>query len=77
MARIRDALAELHAYVLALDAERHRIRSRMTRLSRTGERSEKLARLRRRRLEIGEQLELLDATITALRELADPLGRCL
>jgi hypothetical protein len=73
-ARMRDALTELHAYALVLDSERQRTVERIDELTCAGEDTGELAELRRRRSEITAQLRLLHATITALRERADPTG---
>ncbi len=74
---MRDALTELHAYALVLDSERQRTVERIDELTSASEDARELAELRRRRSAITAQLRLLQATITALRERADPTGRYL
>jgi hypothetical protein len=76
-ARIRDALTELHAYTLVLDAELRRTEDRLAELDRLGERACELSKLRGRRGELAAQLDLLDWTIGALRAATDPAGRYL
>jgi uncharacterized membrane protein len=71
---MRDALTELHAYALVLDSERQRTIERIDELICAGEDTGEFADLRRRRSEITAQLRLLHATITSLRERADPTG---
>jgi hypothetical protein len=69
---MHDALTDLHAYVLALDAERQRL----------GEHAEELTRratqdgveLARRRSEISEELDAMRAMVATLRNCADPGG---
>ncbi len=76
-ARIRDAVTELHAYALVLDAERHRTENDLAELGRSGAQSHKLRELRRRRADIAAQPDLLETTIRALRTAADPAERYL
>jgi hypothetical protein len=76
-ARIRDALTELHAYVLVVDAELTKTESRLVELDRSGEQTHELPELRRRRTELTQQLDLLDKTISELRSATDPAGRYL
>jgi hypothetical protein len=75
--RIRDALTELHAYALVLDAELHRTEDRLAKLDHDGCQSSELNDLRRRRTELAGQLDLLDWTISAVRSATDPAGRYL
>lgn len=89
---MHDALTDLYAYVLALDAERQRVEEQMAALDSFGVDSwmdaelarprdtpepnlAKLVELGRRRAEIVSQLEMLRATIDALRSKADPAGK--
>jgi hypothetical protein len=74
---MRDALTELHAYVLVLDGERQRIEDQLAELHCRRAPVHKLRTLRRRRGEIAAQLALLDRTIRALRMTADPTARYL
>jgi hypothetical protein len=76
-ARIRDALTELHAYALVLDAELQKTEGRLAELDRGGEQTRELPELRRRRAELTEQLDLLGKTIGELRSATDPAGRYL
>jgi hypothetical protein len=80
-ARIRDALTELHAYALVLDAELHRTEDRLAEFDLAGGRSygprNERSKLRRRRTELAAQLDLLDWTISTLRSATDPEGRYL
>ena len=75
--RIRDALTELHAYALTLDAELRRTQDRLAELDRGGAPSDELSSLRKRRAELTAQLDLLDWTISAVRSATDPAGRYL
>jgi hypothetical protein len=72
--RVRDALTELHAYVLILDGELERTEARLVELRSFGSRTAELRALRRRRSDIAAQLELLGRVIIALRAAADPTG---
>ena len=74
-ARTRDALTELHVYALVLDGERELIENRIAELKRVRSRAHELSELRRRRTEIGAQLDLLRQTIDALRAAVDPSGQ--
>jgi hypothetical protein len=69
---MRDALTDLHTYVLALDAERQSLRDRATELTKLA--SQEGAVLDRRRGEIAEEMDALRATLIALRACADPVG---
>ena len=69
---MHDALTDMHAYVLALDAERQRLGDRVREL--TALVSQEGAVLDRRRGEIAEELDALRATLIALRACADPAG---
>jgi hypothetical protein len=75
--RIRDALTELHAYALTLDAELRRTQDRLEELGPAGDPSAELSSLRGRQAELTAQLDLLDRTIRALRAATDPAGRYL
>jgi hypothetical protein len=70
--RMHDALTDLHTYVLALDAERQRLGERVTELTKLV--SQEGAVLDRRRGEIAEELDAVQATLLALRACADPVG---
>jgi len=72
--RICDALTELHTYALVLGGELERVDQQIERF---GRQTHEASELRRRRDEIGEQLELLNRTVVALRAAADPAGRYL
>lgn len=75
--RVRDALTELHAYVLILDGELQRVERHVATLAGASERTSELEELRRRRTVLAAQLDLLSRTIVALRAAADPAGRLL
>ena len=75
--RIRDALPELHAYALVLDAELMKTESRIVELDRGGEQTHELPELRRRCTELTQQLDLLDRMISELRSATDPGGQYL
>ena len=70
--RMHDALSDLHAYVLALDAERERLGDRVTELTKLV--SQEGVELTRRQAEVTEELDALRATLVALRACADPVG---
>jgi hypothetical protein len=70
--RMHDALSDLHAYVLAMDAERQRLGDRVTELAKRV--SQEGVELARRRAEITGELDALRATLLALRACADPVG---
>jgi hypothetical protein len=70
-ARMHDALTDLYAYALVLDAEWRRLGGRRQELSASGTDAEQ-QELDRRRSEIGEELDALRRTILALRTEADP-----
>jgi hypothetical protein len=74
---VRDALTELHAYVLILNGELERTEARIAELGRTGASARDLGLLRARRTEIAAQLELLSRVIIALRAVVDPGGSSL
>jgi hypothetical protein len=73
--RVRDALTELHAYVLILDGELERTETQLTHLGPAEPQAGELWALRRRRTDIAVQLELLSRVIVALRAATDPTGR--
>ncbi|MGO9974790.1 MAG: hypothetical protein ACLP01_18690 [Solirubrobacteraceae bacterium] len=75
--RIHDVLSELHAYVLVLDAERHRLVARLEVLRDSGAAPPERVELERRHCELTEELDALRATIDKLREYADPDGQYL
>jgi hypothetical protein len=72
--RVRDALTELHAYVLILDGELERTEARLAELGPAGVQTSELRALQQRRTDIAAQLELLSRVIVALRGTADPTG---
>ena len=76
-ARVHDALSYLHAYVLALDAERGRVAARLEVHRDGGAALPGAAELERRHGELTEELEALRTTIEKLREYADPDQRYL
>lgn len=71
-ARIHDALSYLHAYVLALDAERQRLDTRLAVHRDVGADLADVAELEQRHCELTEELAALRTTIEKLREYADP-----
>jgi len=74
-AHMRDALTEMYAYGLALEAERQRICKRMSEPDQCTQ--TELSELEGRSGEITVELELLHSTIAALRRHADPAGKYL
>ena len=73
--RMHRALTDLHAYVLALDAERHRLGDPGHLLtSLVGRRDAELALLQ---AELAEESGAVRAMLTALRACADPEGNLL
>jgi hypothetical protein len=72
--RMHDALTDLHAYVLVLDAEWQRLGDRVDELAQSDVPSPDRVDLERRRAEITEELDALRSTIAALRARADPAG---
>lgn len=74
---MHDALTDLHSYVLALDAERERVKNRLAETDDFSADVQARLALDSRRGEIDEELEALRATIVALRQLADPAGEFL
>lgn len=72
--RMHDALTDLHAYVLVLDAEWQRLGERVDELAQSGLPSPDRLDFERRRAEITEELAALRSTIAALRAHADPAG---
>ncbi len=75
--RVRDALTELHTYVLILDVELERTETRLAELDSTKSPAGELRALRQRRSEIAAQLEVLSRVIISLRAAADPTGESL
>jgi hypothetical protein len=74
---IHDVLSDLYAYVLVLDAERHRLAARLEVLRDSGVAPPERVELERRHCELTEELDALRATIGKLREYADPDGQYL
>ena len=74
---MHDALTDLHAYVLALDADRQRIRDQLMKLGESTADRDRRAELDLRRTELDEEVNALQATVLALRQLADPAARFL
>lgn len=77
-----DALTDLHVYRLALEAERQLADERINTLASESSApsgpvpaGNELAELRRRRVELAAQLDVVRATIAALRAHADPERR--
>ncbi len=75
--RIHDVLSDRYAYVLVLDAERHRLAARLEVLRDSGAARPERFELERRLGELTEELDALRATIGKLREYADPDGQYL
>ena len=73
--RMHTALTDLHAYALVLDAEWRRMGDQAAGLRSID--SSEVAEIEERRAQIAEELDVLRATIAALRTKADPLGRLL
>ena len=76
-ARVHDALSCLHAYVLALDAERGRVATRLEVHRDGGVALARVSELEQRHSELTEELNALRTTIDKLREYADPTRRYL
>jgi ABC-type phosphate transport system auxiliary subunit len=76
-ARIDDALSYLHAYVLALDAERGRLAARLEAHRADAAAPSEVSELEQRHGELTEELDALRTTIDKLREYADPNRRYL
>jgi hypothetical protein len=74
--RVHDALSDLYAHVLVLDAERQRVDARLAAGWDTGSSSER-AVLERRRAELTDKLKLLRHEVDRLRGEADPDGTLL
>ncbi|MGA2010107.1 MAG: hypothetical protein ABSH51_06190 [Solirubrobacteraceae bacterium] len=70
-ARMCNALNDLYAYALALDAERQRVGDRLRRFA---EDDAAAALLSDDRSALAAEIGLLRRTIAALRQLADPAG---
>jgi hypothetical protein len=73
--RMHDALTDLHTYALVLDAEWRRMGEQAAGLRSIN--SADVTEIEVRRAQVAEELEVLRATIAALRAKADPLGRLL
>jgi hypothetical protein len=72
--RIHDALSDLHAYVLVLDADWRRVAARLELSRGTDATAPERAQLQRRHDELAEELDALRGTIAKLRAYADPDG---
>jgi hypothetical protein len=72
---MHDALNDLHAYVLALDAERQRLDGCANPLTTLV--SQEGVELARRRAEITEELSAVRTLLTTFRACADPAGTLL
>jgi hypothetical protein len=71
--RVHDALSDLYAHILVLDAERQRVDARLAAGCDAGSSSDR-AVLERRRAELTDKLELLRRDVDRLRGEADPEG---
>jgi hypothetical protein len=69
---MHDALNDLHAYVLALDAERQHLGGCVNPLAKLV--SQEADELVRRRAEITEELSAVRTMMTTFRAVADPAG---
>jgi len=75
--RAYDALCDLHACVLVLDAERRRVAAHLEALPQPGVIPLKRAELERRHAELTEELAAFQAMIDRLRASIDPQARFL
>lgn len=75
--RAYDALCDLHARVLVLDAERRRLAAHLDALPRPGVVPLDRAELERRHAELAEELAAFQARIDQLRTSIDPEARFL
>jgi hypothetical protein len=71
---MHDALTDLHAYVLILDAEWQQLGERVAEPAQSSQPSLERAERARRLAEMTEELQALRATTVALRAVADPTG---
>ena len=75
--RAYDALCDLHACVLVLDAERRRLAARLQALPQPGVIPPQRAELERRHAELTEELAAFQAMIDRLRASIDPQAQFL
>jgi hypothetical protein len=71
---MHDALTDLYAYALLLDAERQQLGERIEGLARSNSTSTERFALAQSRVDIGEEVAALRETIEALRAHADAAG---
>jgi hypothetical protein len=71
--RVHDALSDLYAHALIVDAEQQRLEARLASACAAGSPSER-AVMERRRGELAERRASLARTIDRLRREADPEG---
>jgi hypothetical protein len=69
---MHDALTDLHAYALILEADWQRLGEPAPQPARSGGAPVESVELAQRRAEMTEELQALRATTVALREAADP-----
>jgi hypothetical protein len=69
---MHDALTDLHAYALILEADWQRLAEPAPQHARSGGAPVESVELAQRRAEMTEELQALRATTVALREAADP-----
>jgi len=69
---MHDALTDLHAYALILDADWQRLGEPEPKAAGSGGASVESADLAQRRAEMTEELQALRATTAALRDVAGP-----
>jgi hypothetical protein len=69
---MHDALTDLHAYALILEADWQRLGELERRLAQSGDAPVDSAELAQRRAEMTEELQALRATTAALRDVAGP-----
>ncbi len=72
--RIHNALTDLHAYVLLLEAERRQLGQRIEELASSDSGSAEGFELTQRRAAMAEELEALRGAVATLREQADAAG---
>jgi ferritin-like metal-binding protein YciE len=75
-ARVHDALSDLYAHALIVDAERQRLEAHLASPRAAASPSERAA-IERRRCELAERQAALARTIDRVRREADPEGRFL
>ena len=72
--RVHDALCDLHAYVLVLDAEWRRVTHHLEVIEQIDAHHEQRLTLVRRERELSQELDSLRAMIAELRRAVDPNG---